>query len=117
MPVSLLRGLVLLAAYLVAAIPFGVLLGRVGGVDVRRVGSGNIGATNVLRHRGILAGIATLLLDAAKGAAGVALALAMDKLLSVDFPDSGLLDSRSRCQKSLWAVSPSMSSRRFARAS
>ena len=78
MPVSLLRGLVLLAAYLVAAIPFGVLLGRVGGVDVRRVGSGNIGATNVLRHRGILAGLATLLLDAAKGAAGVALALRIE---------------------------------------
>ncbi len=78
MPVSLLRGLVLLTAYLVAAIPFGLLLGRVGGVDLRRVGSGNIGATNVLRHRGVLAGIATLLLDAAKGAAGVALALRIE---------------------------------------
>ncbi len=78
MPVSLLRGLVLLAAYLVAAIPFGLVLGRIGGVDVRQVGSGNIGATNVMRHRGVLAGVATLLLDAAKGAAGVALALRIE---------------------------------------
>jgi glycerol-3-phosphate acyltransferase PlsY len=75
MSVSLLRALVLLTAYLVAAIPVGLLLGRLGGVDVRRVGSGNIGATNVLRHGGVLAGITTLLLDAGKGVAGVGLAL------------------------------------------
>ncbi len=78
MSLSLQRGLVLLAAYLVAAIPFGLLLGRLGGVDIRRTGSGNIGATNVLRSRGILAGLSTLLLDAAKGAAGVALALRVE---------------------------------------
>jgi glycerol-3-phosphate acyltransferase PlsY len=78
MPVSLMQGSVLLAAYLVGAIPFGLVLGRLGGVDVRRAGSGNIGATNVLRQRGAVAGIATLLLDAAKGAAGVALALGVE---------------------------------------
>ena len=64
-------GLALLAAYLVGAIPFGLLLGRLGGVDVRRVGSGNIGATNVLRSRGPAAGLATLGFDASKGAVAV----------------------------------------------
>jgi glycerol-3-phosphate acyltransferase PlsY len=69
--------LVLLATYLVAAIPFGYLLGRAGGIDVRRVGSGNIGATNVMRARGRWVGVLTLLLDAAKGAAGVLAARAL----------------------------------------
>ena len=60
--------LVLLIAYLLGAIPFGYLLVRwkTGG-DVRASGSGNIGATNVLRTSGRLAGIATLLLDIGKG--------------------------------------------------
>jgi glycerol-3-phosphate acyltransferase PlsY len=73
-----MKALVLAGVYLLAAIPFGLLVGRRGGVDVRRAGSGNIGATNVLRQRGYAAGVATLLLDAAKGAAGVALAQWID---------------------------------------
>jgi glycerol-3-phosphate acyltransferase PlsY len=57
------------AAYLFGSIPFGLLLTRaLAGVDVRQVGSGNIGATNVGRAAGPAAGIATLVLDAAKGA-------------------------------------------------
>ncbi len=61
-------GLVLVVAgYLAGSIPFGVLLGRfVLGVDVRRVGSGNIGATNVARAGGKKVGIAVLVLDAVK---------------------------------------------------
>jgi len=60
--------LVLLAAYLLGAIPFGLILTRAaGGPDVRTIGSGNIGATNVLRTTGRAAGIATLLFDVAKG--------------------------------------------------
>ena len=62
-------------AYLIGTVPFGLLLTRAAGAgDIRQVGSGNIGATNVLRtgHRGLAA--ATLLLDAAKGALAVALA-------------------------------------------
>src|ERR1017187_10541531 len=60
--------LVLLAAYLLGAIPFGyVLVKWKTGADVRSAGSGNIGATNVLRTTGRAAGIATLLLDIAKG--------------------------------------------------
>jgi glycerol-3-phosphate acyltransferase PlsY len=63
------------AAYLFGSIPFGLLLSRIfGGGDVRTSGSGNIGATNVARVAGPLAGILTLLLDAGKGAAAVWLA-------------------------------------------
>lgn len=61
-----------LLAYLLGAIPFGLIITRLMGLgDLRRMGSGNIGATNVLRtgHRG--AALVTLLLDAGKGAAAV----------------------------------------------
>ena len=62
-------------AYLLGSIPFGLLVGRVfGRGDVRKEGSGNIGATNVSRVAGPLAGILTLLLDGAKGAAAVLVA-------------------------------------------
>jgi glycerol-3-phosphate acyltransferase PlsY len=65
----------LLAAYLLGSIPFGLILARLfGGADVRKSGSGNIGAANVTRVVGPLAGILTLALDAAKGGAGVWLA-------------------------------------------
>ena len=68
---------VLLLGYLLGSIPFGVLLTRAAGVgDLRQIGSGNIGATNVLRtgRKGLAA--ATLLLDMAKGAVAVLLAAA-----------------------------------------
>jgi glycerol-3-phosphate acyltransferase PlsY len=65
----------LIAGYLLGSIPFGLLLAKFGGKgDIRDIGSGNIGATNVLRtgSKGLAA--ATLALDAAKGAAAVLLA-------------------------------------------
>ena len=63
------------AAYLLGSIPFGLLVAKVfGSGDVRRAGSGNVGATNVARVAGPLAGILTLVLDAAKGSAAVWLA-------------------------------------------
>lgn len=55
------------AAYLLGAIPFGLLLSLGSGVDIRREGSGNIGATNVARLLGKKRGIMTLLADIAKG--------------------------------------------------
>ena len=67
--------LLVLAGYLLGSIPFGLILAKLfGGKDVREHGSGNIGATNVSRVVGPLAGILTLLLDAAKGAVAVCLA-------------------------------------------
>ncbi len=67
--------LILVAAYLLGSIPFGYLIVRAKeGGDVRESGSGGTGATNVTRRAGKKAGIITLLLDAAKGAAAVGLA-------------------------------------------
>jgi len=69
------RLLVLAIAYLLGAIPFGYLLVKLKtGDDVRSKGSGNIGATNVMRTSGRIAGIATLLLDTGKGYLAVWLA-------------------------------------------
>ena len=64
-----MNGLIaVIVAYLVGGIPFGLLIVKLKtGEDVRESGSGNIGATNVLRTTGLLAGILTLVLDAAKG--------------------------------------------------
>jgi glycerol-3-phosphate acyltransferase PlsY len=62
-------------AYLLGSIPFGVVITRVMGLgDVRAIGSGNIGATNVLRTGSKGAALATLLLDGAKGGVAVLLA-------------------------------------------
>jgi len=64
-----------IAGYLLGSIPFGLLVTRAAGLgDIRKIGSGNIGATNVLRtgHRGLAA--ATLLLDGGKGALAVLIA-------------------------------------------
>jgi len=54
-------------AYLVGAIPFGLLISRAKGVDIRKVGSGNIGATNVFRSVSKMLGVLTFFADALKG--------------------------------------------------
>ncbi|MCI0546441.1 MAG: glycerol-3-phosphate 1-O-acyltransferase PlsY [Candidatus Rokubacteria bacterium] len=70
--------LALVAAYLIGAVPIGLLVARLtGGVDIRRHGSGNIGATNVLRTMGRGPAIVTLLGDVAKGFAAVSLVRAL----------------------------------------
>jgi len=84
---DLMTVLVLLLGYLLGSIPFGLLLTKIAGLgDIRGIGSGNIGATNVLRtgRKGLAA--ATLILDAVKGAAAVLLARQV-----VDDPDIALL--------------------------
>jgi acyl phosphate:glycerol-3-phosphate acyltransferase len=60
--------------YLLGSIPTGFLMGTARGIDIRTVGSGNIGATNVFRHLGVPAGIFVLLADAFKGWVAVILA-------------------------------------------
>jgi acyl phosphate:glycerol-3-phosphate acyltransferase len=61
-------------AYLLGSIPFAWLVSRRHGVDIRTVGSGNPGASNVLRSVGVAAGMAVLILDVAKGTLAVLIA-------------------------------------------
>jgi glycerol-3-phosphate acyltransferase PlsY len=64
--------LIILFAYIIGSTPFGLILTRAAGLgDVRKIGSGSIGATNVLRTGNKKLALATLLLDAAKGAVPV----------------------------------------------
>ena len=75
---DLLAALCCLGGYLLGSIPFGLLLTKLAGLgDIRGIGSGNIGATNVLRtgRKGLAA--ATLILDGLKGVAAVLLARAL----------------------------------------
>jgi glycerol-3-phosphate acyltransferase PlsY len=65
--------LVVVASYLLGSIPFGYLAGRLAGMDIRKVGSGNIGATNVVRLLGKRYGYPVFALDFAKGLAAVTL--------------------------------------------
>jgi len=88
----------LLLGYALGSIPFGVLLTRWAGAgDLRQIGSGNIGATNVLRtgRKGLAA--ATLLLDMAKGAAAVLIAEAL-------FPGHGALGAAGAFFGHLWPI-------------
>jgi len=59
-----------LAAYLIGSIPFGFVVGKARGVDLRTIGSGNLGATNVYRAFGFKTAILVFLLDLAKGFVG-----------------------------------------------
>lgn len=71
----------LIAGYLIGSVPFGLVLTRLAGLgDVRDIGSGNIGATNVLRTGSKPLALATLLLDSGKGAAAALLLAAFDPL-------------------------------------
>ena len=65
--------------YLIGSIPFAYLLARrIGGIDVRLAGSGNVGAANVLRTTGVAGALVVVALDAGKGAATVLLARGLD---------------------------------------
>ena len=71
-----MNSIAILAGYLAGSVPFAFLLARRAGIDVRRVGSRNVGAANVLRNTGVGRALLVTLLDVAKGAAPVGLALA-----------------------------------------
>jgi glycerol-3-phosphate acyltransferase PlsY len=86
------------AAYLLGSIPFGLVLGKLfGSADVREAGSGNIGATNVARVAGPLAGVLTLLLDAAKGAVAIVLAARLSDQSSTWMMIAGLCALVGHC--------------------
>jgi glycerol-3-phosphate acyltransferase PlsY len=68
------EALALVLAYLLGSIPSGYLAGRTRGVDLRTVGSGNVGAANVFRSLGKTMGIGVLVADIAKGVAAALVA-------------------------------------------
>jgi glycerol-3-phosphate acyltransferase PlsY len=73
-----LLGVVAVAAYLLGCVPFGIVMARLFGLgDLRKIGSGNIGATNVLRTGNRTAAALTLILDAGKGGIAVLVARAL----------------------------------------
>jgi glycerol-3-phosphate acyltransferase PlsY len=75
-----------LAAYLLGSIPTGFLVASAKGIDIRSVGSGNIGATNAMRVLGKPAGIFVLLMDALKGFGAVALTINYHPHLATAWP-------------------------------
>ena len=68
---------VVIVAYVIGSIPFALIVARRRGTDLREVGSGNLGAANVMRSSGVYAGAMVAALDMAKGAASVWLAARM----------------------------------------
>lgn len=90
----------LLAAYLLGSVPYGYIVGRIRGLDVRQHGSGNIGASNVMRLLGVPAGILVLLLDASKGYLGVA----MMRMAGFDMPELLLLAGLCAVAGHTWSV-------------
>ena len=71
--------LLVVTAYLIGSVPFALILARrLGAGDLRRIGSGNLGAANVLRTSGVRAGVTVMLLDIAKGVGSVMLVQRFD---------------------------------------
>jgi acyl phosphate:glycerol-3-phosphate acyltransferase len=66
---------VAVVSYLIGSVPFGYIAGRLAGVDIRKVGSGNVGATNVVRSLGKRFGYPVFLLDFLKGIAAVEMSI------------------------------------------
>ena len=82
----------LTTAYLLGAIPFALLIARMAGVrDLRQIGSGNLGATNVWRAAGAFAGVAVFLVDIGKGAAAILLAKFLLQYSSQSFVQSEII--------------------------
>lgn len=79
-----LASAIVVAAYFVGSIPVGLLVSRARGIDIRAVGSGNIGATNVARGLGARLGLLVLVFDAVKGAIPMLVVAALDLASTVD---------------------------------
>jgi acyl phosphate:glycerol-3-phosphate acyltransferase len=87
-----------LTGYLLGSIPFGLIFAKtLGGKDVREHGSGNIGATNVSRVVGPVAGILTLFMDTAKGAAAVWLAARFSEDAAIAMMFAGIAALLGHC--------------------
>jgi glycerol-3-phosphate acyltransferase PlsY len=84
--------LIAAAAYLLGSIPTGFLVARAKGIDIRTVGSGNMGATNVFRSVGRTLGIVVLLVDALKGWLACLLGKKIWWYFAVHFPAGDALD-------------------------
>lgn len=91
-------------AYLLGAIPVGLLIGIILGKDIRKSGSGNIGATNTFRTVGPLAGIVTLLLDGLKGAVPVLLFPALLRYSGIAPETTGVLFGIAAFCGHVWPV-------------
>ena len=80
---------VLLGSYLLGSIPFGYVAGKIGGIDIRKIGSGNIGATNVVRVLGKRYGYSVFVLDFLKGfgAVKISMSIATDARLEWASPE------------------------------
>ena len=86
------EALSMVTAYLIGAFPTAYLLGRLfRKVDIRQIGSGNVGGMNMYRTAGILPGLLTILLDLAKGALAVILTLSLSGELTVVLISGGLV--------------------------
>ena len=83
----------LLAGFLLGSIPTGYVAGRwLRGIDLREVGSGNLGATNVFRNLGLLPALGVLAVDIGKGALAVWIGLRLIPVVSERLPDlTGLI--------------------------
>src|SRR5207248_11315173 len=80
---------VLLGSYLLGSIPFGYVAGKIRGIDIRKIGSGNIGATNVVRVLGKRYGYSVFVLDFLKGfsAVKISMSIATDARLEWASPE------------------------------
>jgi glycerol-3-phosphate acyltransferase PlsY len=67
--------IIAVVGYLIGSVPFGYVAGRLAGVDIRKIGSGNVGATNVVRTLGRHFGYPVFILDFLKGVAAVAMSI------------------------------------------
>ncbi|RKZ09105.1 acyl-phosphate glycerol 3-phosphate acyltransferase [bacterium] len=86
-------GLAIGSGFLLGSIPTGYIAGRLrGGLDLREVGSGNLGATNVFRNLGLVPGVVVMLLDIGKGSLAAFVGLSLLPALSTALPDlTGLM--------------------------